>query len=174
MEGAPTMEVALMIPCYIDVFYPQVGIATIELLERLGVDVVYPKEQTCCGQPMANSGCYEEARCRRPLRSRFWIFQIRGHSVWQLHSPYSEEVYGGHGFTRVQSFSLMWNSRSTPSHSCLTILSLYSTLTKLCGTFVRLISTLFQSNHTAFLMTGASGSADIGGTTVHPAQGVKA
>jgi Fe-S oxidoreductase len=61
-EGAPDMEVALMIPCYIDVFYPQVGIATLELLERLGVDVTYPKEQTCCGQPMANSGCYEEAR----------------------------------------------------------------------------------------------------------------
>lgn len=56
------MEVALMIPCYIDVFYPHVGIATLELLERLGVDVVYPKEQTCCGQPMANSGCYQEAR----------------------------------------------------------------------------------------------------------------
>jgi L-lactate dehydrogenase complex protein LldE len=43
-------------------FYPRVGIATLELLERLGVDVVYPKDQTCCGQPMANSGCYEEAR----------------------------------------------------------------------------------------------------------------
>ena len=56
------MEVALMIPCYIDVFYPQVGIATLELLERLGADVTYPKEQTCCDQPMANSGCYEEAR----------------------------------------------------------------------------------------------------------------
>ena len=61
-EEVHVMEVALMIPCYIDAFYPQVGIATLELLERLGVDVVYPKEQTCCGQPMANSGCYEEAR----------------------------------------------------------------------------------------------------------------
>jgi L-lactate dehydrogenase complex protein LldE len=57
-----TMPVALMVPCYIDMLYPHVGIATLELLERLGVDVVYPKEQTCCGQPMANSGCYEEAR----------------------------------------------------------------------------------------------------------------
>jgi L-lactate dehydrogenase complex protein LldE len=55
------MEVAPMIPCCIDVFYHQVGIATLELLELLGVDVVYPKEQTCSGQPMANSGCYEEA-----------------------------------------------------------------------------------------------------------------
>src|ERR1700722_20152423 len=61
-EEVHVMEVALMIPCYIDVFYPQVGIATLELLERLGIDVAYPKEQTCCGQPMANSGCYEEAR----------------------------------------------------------------------------------------------------------------
>src|ERR1700741_4121007 len=56
------MSVALMIPCYIDVFYPRVGIATLELLERLGVDVVYPKDQTCWGQPMANSGWYEEGR----------------------------------------------------------------------------------------------------------------
>ena len=43
------MEVALMIPCYIDSFYPQVGIATLELLERLDIDVTYPAEQTCCG-----------------------------------------------------------------------------------------------------------------------------
>jgi L-lactate dehydrogenase complex protein LldE len=56
------MQAALMVPCYIDMFYPHVGIATLELLEKLGVDVVYPKDQTCCGQPMANSGCYEEAR----------------------------------------------------------------------------------------------------------------
>jgi len=50
------MKVALFIPCYIDQFYPQVGIATLELLEKLGVDVSYPEKQTCCGQPMANSG----------------------------------------------------------------------------------------------------------------------
>src|SRR3984885_10335944 len=56
------MQAALMVPCYIDMLYPHVGIATLELLEKLGVDVVCPKDQTCCGQPMANSGCYEEAR----------------------------------------------------------------------------------------------------------------
>jgi Fe-S oxidoreductase len=33
------MQVALMVPCYIDMFYPRVGTATLELLERLGVDV---------------------------------------------------------------------------------------------------------------------------------------
>ena len=50
------MKVALFIPCYIDQFYPKVGIATLELLEKLGCDVSFPLEQTCCGQPMANSG----------------------------------------------------------------------------------------------------------------------
>lgn len=50
------MRVALFIPCYIDQFYPNVGIATLQLLEKLGCQVSFPLEQTCCGQPMANSG----------------------------------------------------------------------------------------------------------------------
>ena len=50
------MKVGLFIPCYIDQFYPQVAIATLELLEKAGCEVVYPPDQTCCGQPMANSG----------------------------------------------------------------------------------------------------------------------
>jgi L-lactate dehydrogenase complex protein LldE len=55
------MPVALFVPCYIDQFYPDVAIATLELLERLGVDVDYPAGQTCCGQPMANTGCVDDA-----------------------------------------------------------------------------------------------------------------
>ena len=50
------MKVGLFIPCYVNQFYPQVGIATLELLEKLGCQVEYPIGQTCCGQPMANSG----------------------------------------------------------------------------------------------------------------------
>src|ERR1700761_92439 len=50
------MTVGLFIPCYVDQFYPGAAIATLQLLEKLGVDVVYPQNQTCCGQPMANSG----------------------------------------------------------------------------------------------------------------------
>jgi len=50
------MTVGLFIPCYIDQFYPGAAIATLQLLEKLGVTVVYPNRQTCCGQPMANSG----------------------------------------------------------------------------------------------------------------------
>lgn len=55
------MEIGLFIPCYVDQFYPQVGIATLELLEKLGCRVTYPAAQTCCGQPMANSGCEQDA-----------------------------------------------------------------------------------------------------------------
>lgn len=50
------MKVGLFIPCYVDQFYPNVAIATIELLEKLGLTVTYPLNQTCCGQPMANAG----------------------------------------------------------------------------------------------------------------------
>ncbi|MBL4677135.1 MAG: (Fe-S)-binding protein [Mucilaginibacter sp.] len=50
------MNVGLFIPCYVDQFYPNAAIATLQLLEKLGVTVTYPKNQTCCGQPMANSG----------------------------------------------------------------------------------------------------------------------
>lgn len=50
------MKIGLFIPCYVDQFYPKVGIATYELLQKLGCDVRFPMKQTCCGQPMANSG----------------------------------------------------------------------------------------------------------------------
>src|SRR5438128_2098516 len=50
------MTVGLFIPCYVDQFYPKAAIASLELLRKLGMEVVYPLTQTCCGQPMANSG----------------------------------------------------------------------------------------------------------------------
>lgn len=56
------MHVALFVPCYIDQFYPKVAIATLELLEKLGLKVSYPKNQTCCGQPMANAGFEKETK----------------------------------------------------------------------------------------------------------------
>lgn len=67
------MRVGLFIPCYIDQFYPRVGLATLELLNRHGMQVEYPEEQTCCGQPLANTGCFDDAR---PIARRFLeIFQ---------------------------------------------------------------------------------------------------
>jgi L-lactate dehydrogenase complex protein LldE len=61
------VRVALMVPCYIDMFYPEAGVATLELLERFGVEVDYPYDQTCCGQPMANSGAFKQAKATEEL-----------------------------------------------------------------------------------------------------------
>ena len=62
------MRVGLFVPCYVDQFYPDVAMATVELLERYGVEIDFPREQTCCGQPMANTGCKHETR---PLAMKF-------------------------------------------------------------------------------------------------------
>jgi len=62
------MRVGLFIPCYIDQLYPSVGIATLSVLERLNLDVDFPSDQTCCGQPFANTGCEKEAK---PFADRF-------------------------------------------------------------------------------------------------------
>jgi L-lactate dehydrogenase complex protein LldE len=55
------MRVGLFIPCFVDAFFPEVGVATLEMLERCGAEVSYPLDQTCCGQPMANAGCQDDA-----------------------------------------------------------------------------------------------------------------
>ena len=56
------MRVALFIPCFVDQFFPNVAIAMVAVLKRLKVDVYYPSEQTCCGQPGFNAGYWDEAR----------------------------------------------------------------------------------------------------------------
>jgi L-lactate dehydrogenase complex protein LldE len=50
------------VTCLVDLLYPEVGLATVLLLERYGVSVDFPEEQTCCGQPAFNSGFEDEAR----------------------------------------------------------------------------------------------------------------
>jgi L-lactate dehydrogenase complex protein LldE len=48
--------------CLVDLLYPEAGMAGIRLLQREGVKVIFPQEQTCCGQPAFNSGFHDEAR----------------------------------------------------------------------------------------------------------------
>ena len=55
-------KIGLFIPCFVDSVYPIVGVATMRILKDLGFDVVYPKTQTCCGQPLYNSGFKYEAK----------------------------------------------------------------------------------------------------------------
>ncbi|MFI7587633.1 (Fe-S)-binding protein [Spongisporangium articulatum] len=55
------MRVALQLTCLNDALFADTGIATVRLLERLGVDVDFPASQACCGQPMINTGYLDEA-----------------------------------------------------------------------------------------------------------------
>jgi L-lactate dehydrogenase complex protein LldE len=56
------MDVGLFVTCLTDTFYPRVGQAVVLVLERFGCRVHFPQAQTCCGQPMFNTGCHGDAR----------------------------------------------------------------------------------------------------------------
>jgi L-lactate dehydrogenase complex protein LldE len=56
------LRVSLLVTCLGDALFPEVGVATVRLLRRLGVSVDFPKAQTCCGQPHFNSGYHDQAR----------------------------------------------------------------------------------------------------------------
>jgi L-lactate dehydrogenase complex protein LldE len=56
------VRVALFITCLTDQFYPRAGIAAVRVLGHLGHEVVFPADQTCCGQPMFNTGFHGDAR----------------------------------------------------------------------------------------------------------------
>jgi len=55
------VKVGLLVTCMNDALFPEVGRATVEVLRRLGVDVAFPAGQTCCAQPMVNTGYLDEA-----------------------------------------------------------------------------------------------------------------
>jgi L-lactate dehydrogenase complex protein LldE len=55
------MRLALLVTCLADTLAPRAGQATVEVLEHLGHEVVFPEEQTCCGQMHVNSGYSEDA-----------------------------------------------------------------------------------------------------------------
>jgi L-lactate dehydrogenase complex protein LldE len=55
-------RVSLFVTCMVDQLFPKVGIAMAEVIERLGYQVDFPENQTCCGQPAFNSGYRAEAR----------------------------------------------------------------------------------------------------------------
>ena len=62
---------ALFATCIVDQFYPQVGVSVVRVLRRLGVDLSFPLDQTCCGQPLYNAGFTQQAQklARRVLTS---------------------------------------------------------------------------------------------------------
>jgi L-lactate dehydrogenase complex protein LldE len=61
-------KVALFIPCFVDQLTPEVGLDMVHVLRRLGFEMEFPEEQTCCGQPAFNTGYWNDAR---PVAERF-------------------------------------------------------------------------------------------------------
>lgn len=101
-------RVGLFIPCYIDQLYPRVGIATLKLLERFEVVVDFPEAQTCCGQPLANVGCFDDAK---PVAERFidifkdydYVVCPSGSCVAMVRCHYEELVHGHSAYPALQS-----------------------------------------------------------------------
>lgn len=58
------MKASLFVTCLVDQFYPEVGESAVKVLRRLGVEVDFPKGQTCCGQPAFNSGFQRQAKAQ--------------------------------------------------------------------------------------------------------------
>jgi L-lactate dehydrogenase complex protein LldE len=102
------MRVGLFIPCYIDQFYPEVGWATVDVLNRYGVDVDFPAAQTCCGQPMANTGCTNDTR---PLAEKFlkvfrdypYVVCPSGSCVAMVRYHYDQFLAGAAGFEQLKA-----------------------------------------------------------------------
>ena len=62
MSGNTQVKAALFVTCIVDQLYPEVGASVVRVLRRLGADVEFPLDQTCCGQPVYNSGFTGPAR----------------------------------------------------------------------------------------------------------------
>lgn len=56
----PTVQ--LFVTCLVDTFHPEIGESIVSILNRLGVDVEFPPDQTCCGQPAFNAGLRADSR----------------------------------------------------------------------------------------------------------------
>ena len=101
------MRVGLFIPCYVDQLYPHVGIAAVQLLRRFDVVVEFPEAQTCCGQPMANTGCVDEAA---PLAQKFleifgeyaYVVCPSGSCTAMVRHHYDEFLAGRPGFDELK------------------------------------------------------------------------
>ena len=87
------MKVAFFPGCMVDMLYPEVGIAAVNVLEKLGCEVELPDDQVCCGQPFSNSGYIEEAK---PMMKKVidaysgydTIVSLTGSCAWAIKAEY--------------------------------------------------------------------------------------
>lgn len=91
--------VYLMGTCLVDSFYSDAGMDAIQLLKALGVEVIFPQDQSCCGQPAYNSGYDAEARAVARLQLKAFsadipVVVMMGSCAAQLHKHYPDLFAG--------------------------------------------------------------------------------
>jgi L-lactate dehydrogenase complex protein LldE len=96
--------------CLIDLFYPEAGLAGMELLKREGIKVVFPPKQTCCGQPARNNGYQDEARAVARLQLDAFpgdrpIVVPSGSCAGMMKTHYPEMFEGTPDHARAVAFS---------------------------------------------------------------------
>ncbi len=105
------MKVSIFITCIVDQLYPQVGMAMSNLLTRLGVEITFNSEQTCCGQPAFNTGYHNEAQAlaskmlslwAKELESADYIVAPSGSCVTMIRKYYAE-LFHGHPQLQAQA-----------------------------------------------------------------------
>ena len=138
------LKVALFIPCLIEQFHPEVGVATASILARAGLHVYYPKGQTCCGQPVYKSGLrkktvpiakhfisiFEDAEaivapsgsCVSMVRNEYPIL-LEGESSWHdstldLRARVDELTEFLVNYLQVEVLGATWQGRAVYHDSC--------------------------------------------------------
>jgi L-lactate dehydrogenase complex protein LldE len=103
-------EVYFYATCLVDLFYPEAGMAGIELLQDAGVRVIYPQGQTCCGQPAFNCGYWEEARAVARTQMALFprdlpVILPSGSCAGMMKTHYPELFHGQPDEAQVRAFS---------------------------------------------------------------------
>lgn len=101
-------EVQLFVTCLVDTLYPQVGESVVRLLHRVGVQVDFPANQTCCGQPAFNAGM--RAQARQMAEHTIQVFENTSGSV--VIPSGSCAAMLRHGFPELLAGDPLWLTRA--------------------------------------------------------------
>lgn len=102
------MKIGLFIPCFMNELYPDVCKATYKVLKNQGFDVDYPLSQTCCGQPMANSGCSKDVKTLainfvNTFKDYDYIVAPSGSCVTMVKEHYAEFFHDDKDYNKVKA-----------------------------------------------------------------------
>ncbi len=140
------MKVALFVTCLADSYYPRTAIAVVKLLEHFGCEVTFAQEQTCCGQPMFNTGYRDDTRelAKRMIgifEDAKYVVTPSGSCAAMVREQYPELFEGDHAYehaakdladktyefieflTKVlkvdfKSLGIHWDGKATYHYSC--------------------------------------------------------